>query len=49
MDIPGLLPDGTPSELTVMQTLRKRGQVRDVSAEALADLKALARCRPPAA
>ncbi len=41
VDIPGLLPDGTPSELTVMQTLRKRGQVRDVSAEALADLKAL--------
>ncbi|MER7955930.1 MULTISPECIES: NADH-quinone oxidoreductase subunit J [unclassified Streptomyces] len=41
VDIPGLLPDGTPAELTVMQTLRKRGQVRDVSGEALADLKAL--------
>ncbi|MFF9913951.1 NADH-quinone oxidoreductase subunit J [Streptomyces sp. NPDC013457] len=41
VDIAGLLPDGTPSELTVMQTLRKRGQVRDVSGEALADLKAL--------
>ncbi|MFF0508225.1 NADH-quinone oxidoreductase subunit J [Streptomyces fimicarius] len=41
VDIPGLLPDGTPSELTVMQTLRERGQIRDVSQESLADLKAL--------
>ncbi len=41
VDIPGLLPDGTPSELTVMQTLRKRGQIRDVSQESLADLRAL--------
>ncbi|MBV2355041.1 NADH-quinone oxidoreductase subunit J [Streptomyces sp. J2-1] len=41
VDIPGLLPDGTPSELTVSRTLRERGQVRDVSAEALGDLKAL--------
>jgi NADH-quinone oxidoreductase subunit J len=41
VDIAGLLPDGTPSELTVMQTLRDRGQIRDVSNEALADLKAL--------
>jgi NADH-quinone oxidoreductase subunit J len=41
VDIPGLLPDGTPSELTVMRTLRERGQVRDVSGEALSDLKAL--------
>ncbi|WP_320783121.1 NADH-quinone oxidoreductase subunit J [Streptomyces sp. CRN 30] len=41
VDIAGLLPDGTPSELTVMQTLRDRGQVRDVSTEALDDLKAL--------
>ncbi|MFF8836125.1 NADH-quinone oxidoreductase subunit J [Streptomyces sp. NPDC015130] len=41
VDVAGLLPDGSPSELTVMQTLRKRGQVRDVSGEALADLKAL--------
>ncbi|MFH8578606.1 NADH-quinone oxidoreductase subunit J [Streptomyces zaomyceticus] len=41
VDIAGLLPDGSPSELTVMQTLRKRGQIRDVSHEALADLKAL--------
>ncbi|MFB7450447.1 NADH-quinone oxidoreductase subunit J [Streptomyces sp. NPDC057027] len=41
VDIAGLLPDGTPAELTVMQTLRKRGQIRDVSNEALSDLKAL--------
>ncbi|MGW2276680.1 NADH-quinone oxidoreductase subunit J [Streptomyces sp. NPDC001770] len=41
VDIAGLLPDGTPSELTVMRTLRDRGQIRDVSEEALADLKAL--------
>ncbi|MCK7623650.1 NADH-quinone oxidoreductase subunit J [Streptomyces sp. RS10V-4] len=43
VDIPGLLPDGTPSELTVSPTLRERGQVRDVSGQALADLKALER------
>ncbi|MHC5907015.1 NADH-quinone oxidoreductase subunit J [Streptomyces sp. S6] len=41
VDVAGLLPDGTPSELTVSKTLRDRGQVRDVSAEAIADLKAL--------
>ena len=41
VNVAGLLPDGSPSELTVMQTLRKRGQIRDVSSEALADLKAL--------
>ncbi|MEX2985280.1 NADH-quinone oxidoreductase subunit J [Streptomyces sp. C36] len=41
VDIPGLLPDGTPSELTVNPTLRARGQVRDVSGEALEDLAAL--------
>ncbi|WP_369033574.1 MULTISPECIES: NADH-quinone oxidoreductase subunit J [Streptomyces] len=41
VDIPGLLPDGTPAELSVMQTLRQRGQIRDVSAEAISDLKAL--------
>ncbi|GAU67721.1 putative NADH--quinone oxidoreductase subunit J [Streptomyces sp. NBRC 110611] len=43
VDIPGLLPDGTPSELTVNKTLRERGQIRDVSAESLAELKALER------
>ncbi|WP_410537228.1 NADH-quinone oxidoreductase subunit J [Streptomyces sp. KL2] len=43
VDIPGLLPDGTPSELTVSDTLRSRGQVRDVSRKALADLAALER------
>ncbi|MEU9344359.1 NADH-quinone oxidoreductase subunit J [Streptomyces sp. NPDC048278] len=41
VDIAGLLPDGTPSELTVSKTLRDRGQLRDVSAEALGDLRAL--------
>ncbi|HEY9375058.1 NADH-quinone oxidoreductase subunit J [Streptomyces sp.] len=41
VDVAGLLPDGTPAELSVMQTLRKRGQIRDVSGQALADLKAL--------
>ncbi|KUN73295.1 NADH:ubiquinone oxidoreductase subunit J [Streptomyces canus] len=41
VDIAGLLPDGTPSELTVSKMLRQRGQIRDVSAEALNDLKAL--------
>ncbi|MFI0090197.1 NADH-quinone oxidoreductase subunit J [Streptomyces bobili] len=41
VDIAGLLPDGSPSELTVSKTLRERGQIRDVSTEALNDLKAL--------
>lgn len=41
VDVAGLLPDGTPSELTVNRTLRERGQIRDVSAQALSDLKAL--------
>ncbi|MGP3983948.1 NADH-quinone oxidoreductase subunit J [Streptomyces sp. KR80] len=41
VDIPGLLPDGTPSELTVSQTLRARGQIRDVSRQSLAELAAL--------
>ncbi|MER5524134.1 NADH-quinone oxidoreductase subunit J [Streptomyces sp. NPDC002677] len=41
VDIAGLLPDGTPSELTVNKTLRDRGQIRDVSAEAINDLRAL--------
>ncbi|MFI7100056.1 NADH-quinone oxidoreductase subunit J [Streptomyces sp. NPDC050161] len=41
VDIPGLLPDGSPSELTVNPTLRSRGQIRDVSGESLAGLKAL--------
>ncbi|MFB7271464.1 NADH-quinone oxidoreductase subunit J [Streptomyces sp. NPDC056244] len=43
VDIAGLLPDGTPSELTVNKTLKARGQIRDVSDEAIADLKALER------
>ncbi|NWF25991.1 NADH-quinone oxidoreductase subunit J [Streptomyces sp. PKU-EA00015] len=41
VDVAGLLPDGTPSELTVNRTLRDRGQIRDVSADALEDLKAI--------
>ncbi|MEU9009716.1 NADH-quinone oxidoreductase subunit J [Streptomyces sp. NPDC048479] len=41
VDIPGLLPDGTTSALSVSKTLRERGQVRDVSSDALNDLKAL--------
>ncbi|WP_328771011.1 NADH-quinone oxidoreductase subunit J [Streptomyces sp. NBC_00286] len=41
VDIAGLLPDGTASELTVHKTLRERGQIRDVSNEAINDLKAL--------
>jgi NADH-quinone oxidoreductase subunit J len=41
VDIAGLLPDGTPSELTVSSTLRARGQIRDVSVQAMADLRAL--------
>ncbi|MEU2422863.1 NADH-quinone oxidoreductase subunit J [Streptomyces sp. NPDC007851] len=41
VDIAGLLPDGTPSELTVSKTLRDRGQIRDVSTQALNDLRAL--------
>ncbi len=35
VDIPGLLPDGTISEDSVMATLRERGQIRDVSQEML--------------
>ncbi|MEU9602936.1 NADH-quinone oxidoreductase subunit J [Streptomyces sp. NPDC048057] len=41
VDVPALLPDGTPAELSVSRTLRERGQIRDVSSEALEDLKAL--------
>jgi NADH-quinone oxidoreductase subunit J len=41
VDIPGLLPDGTPAELSVNPTLRGRGQMRDVSGKALAQLAAL--------
>ncbi|MEV7022496.1 NADH-quinone oxidoreductase subunit J [Kitasatospora sp. NPDC093558] len=35
VDVPGLLPDGTVAEDSVMATLRERGQVRDVSQEML--------------
>jgi NADH-quinone oxidoreductase subunit J len=43
VDVPGLLPDGTPSELTVNETLRRRGQIREVHREALAEVAALER------
>ncbi|MGW6912773.1 NADH-quinone oxidoreductase subunit J [Kitasatospora sp. NPDC054939] len=35
VDIPALLPDGTVAEDSVMETLRERGQIRDVSQEML--------------
>ncbi|MGW7517269.1 NADH-quinone oxidoreductase subunit J [Streptomyces sp. NPDC054796] len=41
VDRPGLLPDGTPSDLTVSATLRERGQIREVSATSLRELAAL--------
>ncbi len=43
VDVPGLLPDGTPSELTVNETLRRRDQIREVHQEALAGVAALER------
>jgi NADH-quinone oxidoreductase subunit J len=46
VDIPALLPDGSISELSVSSTLRERGQIRDVSGDAmrrLADLDQSAR------
>ncbi len=33
VDIPGLLPDGSIAELSVSETLRARGQIRDVRGE----------------
>ncbi|MBU7598331.1 NADH-quinone oxidoreductase subunit J [Streptomyces sp. P38-E01] len=41
VDRPGLLPDGTPSELTVSPTLRARNQIREVSPEKLNQVAAL--------
>jgi NADH-quinone oxidoreductase subunit J len=41
VDIPALLPDGSISELSVSSTLRERGQIRDVSGDAMARLAAL--------
>ncbi|WP_419997106.1 NADH-quinone oxidoreductase subunit J [Streptomyces boninensis] len=41
VDIAGLLPDGNTSDLTVIKTLRDRGQIRDVSQDAVNDLAAL--------
>jgi NADH-quinone oxidoreductase subunit J len=46
VDIPALLPDGSIAELSVSSTLRERGQIRDVSGDAmrrLADLDQSAR------
>ena len=41
VDIPALLPDGTPAELSVNPTLRARGQIRDVSGQSLTKLAEL--------
>jgi len=43
VDRPGLLPDGTPSELTVSGTLRRRHQIREVEAAELRRVAALER------
>lgn len=41
VDVPALLPDGSVSELSINGTLRARGQIRDVSAEAVHSVAAL--------
>ncbi len=41
VDVPALLPDGTPSDLSVSSTLRERGQIRDVSRDAMRRLAEL--------
>ncbi|MFC4496659.1 NADH-quinone oxidoreductase subunit J [Streptomyces ovatisporus] len=41
VDRPGLLPDGSPSDMTVSATLRGRGQMREVGPEALHRVAAL--------
>jgi NADH-quinone oxidoreductase subunit J len=41
VDRPGLLPDGTPSDLTVSATLRERGQIREVGRDAVRRVAAL--------
>ncbi|WP_225848750.1 NADH-quinone oxidoreductase subunit J [Streptomyces sp. HPF1205] len=43
VDIPALLPDGRIAELSVSSTLRERGQVRDVSQDAMRRLAELDR------
>jgi len=43
VDRPGLLPDGSPSELTVSPTLRRRGQIREVDSTEMAAVAALER------
>jgi NADH-quinone oxidoreductase subunit J len=37
VDTPALLPDGTPSELSISRVMRARGTVRDVSQDQLAE------------
>ncbi|SEG65093.1 NADH-quinone oxidoreductase subunit J [Actinacidiphila yanglinensis] len=41
VDVPALLPDGSISELSVSSTLRERGQIRDVSRDAMRRLAEL--------
>jgi NADH-quinone oxidoreductase subunit J len=41
VDIPALLPDGSTADLSVSSTLRDRGQVRDVTRDAMRRLAAL--------
>ncbi|WP_435173940.1 NADH-quinone oxidoreductase subunit J [Actinacidiphila sp. bgisy145] len=41
VDVPALLPDGSVAELSVSSTLRDRGQIRDVSRDAMRRLAAL--------
>ena len=41
VDVPGLLPDGSLSELSVNPTLRARGQMRDVSGDLVQRMGAL--------
>jgi NADH-quinone oxidoreductase subunit J len=41
VDIPALLPDGSTSDLSVSSTLRQRGQIRDVTRDAMRRLAAL--------
>ncbi|MFG3252068.1 NADH-quinone oxidoreductase subunit J [Streptomyces sp. NPDC048172] len=41
VDRPGLLPDGTPAEISVSATLRERGQIREVATDQLASVAAV--------
>jgi NADH-quinone oxidoreductase subunit J len=46
VDTPALLPDGSPSELSISRVMRARGTVRDVSAETALVRQAEARANP---